>query len=620
MNKRTFSLCALGLVCALSVAQQQQDTLQLDEVVVTDSRFAIKRENSGKTVVKITSEELTTNQGRSLAEIINTKTGFEVNGSRSNAGQNLSYFVRGGNNRQVLVMVDGIQLNDPSQIANDFDWRLVDVSQIESIEIVKGAASTLYGSNAATAVISITTKKASLKKIAANFTTSVGTNQNAQQQRYNVTDYNNSLSVNGSLGRLSYLVGAGNQFTNGLSAVEGQESDPFNRKNANFKVGYRFSEKMDVSVFGNYDTFSADFDSAFPLQDAPFISKSEQRRAGFSSNYNYKNGSFTLNAAVNSIRRNIDSDFPVEYDAKSYVADVFNKYVFNKKWHTIVGFNYIQSEAVFGADTNFSIADPYANAVWVSGFGLNVNAGARVNNHSEYGSRLTYNFNPSYTFNFSGGWAKVFGSYSTSYIVPSLSQLFGPFGANPTLKPEENLTREIGAEINVGKLRFNALYFNRNHKNFIDFVIFNFETFEGGYVNIEEEFNTHGVEVEAYFRATQKLLFMANYAFTENKDRLFLRIPKHKANAGVQYSFSPKTSMGATYQFTGQRLDTDFSTFQNEMLSAFSMVNLNLSHTVIKNRLQLFAFVDNVLNEDYSEIIGFITRGRNGRLGFRLQF
>ena len=620
MNKRTLSLCTLGLVCAWSAAQQQQDTLQLEEVVVTDSRFEIKRENSGKTVIKITSEELKMNQGRTLAEIINTKTGFEINGSRSNAGQNLSYFVRGGNNRQVLVMVDGIQLNDPSQIANDFDWRFIDVSQIESVEIIKGAASTLYGNNAATAVISITTKRASAKKIEANFTTSVGTNQNALQQRYNLADFNNNVNINGSLGGFYYLMGVGSQYTNGLSAVEGQERDPFNRLNATMKLGYRFSEKLDVSMFGNYDTFSADFDSAFPLGDAAFVSKSEQRRVGVSSSYNYKNGSFTLNTAVNSIRRNIDSDFPAEYEAKSYVADVYNKYVFNKRWHTIVGFNYIQSEAVFGADTNFSTADPYANVVWVSDFGLNVNAGARLNNHSEYGSHFTYNFNPSFTFKFSKGWAKAFGSYSTSYIAPSLSQLFGPFGANPTLKPEENLTREIGTEVSVGKLRFNVLYFSRCHENFIDYVIFNFETFEGGYANIEDEFNTHGVEAEADFRATKKLLITANYAFTEKKDRLFLRIPKHKGNAGVQYSFSPKTNVGAAYQFTGNRLDTDFSTFQNETLGAFSIVNLNANHVLIKNRLQLFAFVDNVLNERFTEVIGYTTRGRNARLGFRLQF
>ncbi|GAL71347.1 TonB-dependent receptor [Jejuia pallidilutea] len=132
---------------------------QLDEVVISDSRFELKRENSGKTVIKISQQEIERNQGRTLADVINTKSGIEVNGSRSVAGQNISSFVRGGNNRQVLVLVDGVQINDPSLVNNEFDLRLIDLNTIASIEIVKGAASTLYGNAAATAVINITTKK-----------------------------------------------------------------------------------------------------------------------------------------------------------------------------------------------------------------------------------------------------------------------------------------------------------------------------------------------------------------------------------------------------------------------------------------------------------------------------
>ena len=119
--------------------------------------FALKRENSGKTVIKISQAEIERNQGRTIVELINTKSGIEINGSRSVEGQNLSYYVRGGNNRQVLVLIDGIQINDPSIVANDFDLRFLDLNTVESIEIIKGAASTLYGNGAATAVINIET-------------------------------------------------------------------------------------------------------------------------------------------------------------------------------------------------------------------------------------------------------------------------------------------------------------------------------------------------------------------------------------------------------------------------------------------------------------------------------
>ncbi len=150
---------------------------QLDEVVVTNSKFELKRENSGKVITKITQKELEQLQGKSIAEIINSTAGIEINGTRSNAGQNLSYFIRGGRNRQVLILIDGIAVTDASQIANDYDLRLLNADQVESIEILKGASSTLYGSGAATAVINIKLKEASKNKISGNFRSVLGSNQ-----------------------------------------------------------------------------------------------------------------------------------------------------------------------------------------------------------------------------------------------------------------------------------------------------------------------------------------------------------------------------------------------------------------------------------------------------------
>ena len=123
------------------------------------------RENSGKTIIKIDAEELQHNQGRSLAEIINKKSGIEIAGSRGREGTILGVFARGGRGRQVLVLIDGVRVSDPSSFSQEYDLRLLSTANIESVEILKGAASTLYGTNAATAVISITTKKISEQKL-----------------------------------------------------------------------------------------------------------------------------------------------------------------------------------------------------------------------------------------------------------------------------------------------------------------------------------------------------------------------------------------------------------------------------------------------------------------------
>ncbi|MBL4887553.1 MAG: TonB-dependent receptor, partial [Flavobacteriaceae bacterium] len=99
MNKKTrvLGVCCT-LITTLGFAQQESETNaeQLDEIVITDSRFKIKKEDSGKVITKITQEELQQLQGKSIAEIINATSGIEINGAKSSPGQNLSYFVRGG--------------------------------------------------------------------------------------------------------------------------------------------------------------------------------------------------------------------------------------------------------------------------------------------------------------------------------------------------------------------------------------------------------------------------------------------------------------------------------------------------------------------------------------------
>ncbi len=616
MKKRTISFGALALLCTAGFAQEVQE---LDEVVVTDSRFELKRENSGKTVIKITSEELEKNQGKTLAEVINTKSGIEIGGSRSNAGQNLGYYIRGGGNRQVLVLIDGVQMSDPSSIYNDFDLRLVDLSQVESVEIVKGAASTLYGNAAATAVINITTKKTADKPLSATFRSSIGTNQSHNDQDYDLADFSNSVAVSGTSGRVTYQAGFAQQYTDGLSAaVSGTERDPFSRFNTNVKVGYKATERFSVDVFGNYDKFKADIDGYTNegFSDTSDRSLSKQYRTGIAPRFTYGNGSVQASVAYNKIERETISDFPSAYDANSLVVDLYNKYNFNDRFYTIVGVNYIRSEAEFDRDRDFTITDPYANVVWVSGFGLNMNAGARLNNHSDYGTHFTYNLNPSFTFPLQEkSYIKALGSFSTSYIAPSLSQLYGDFGPNPDLEPEEDRTLEGGLEYGSGAWRLSALYFNRKEENRIDYLLINPDNFGYQYRNVMGNFTVNGVETELSVKPVDFLQLDANYTFTENRDQVALRIPKHKVNATAGFTLCPTTFVSVNYQYVDDRLDSGVI-----LMDSFSTFDAYISHSILKNKMKLFANVSNIFNEDYVELVGYTTRGRNVRVGFSLVF
>ncbi|MFD1615363.1 TonB-dependent receptor plug domain-containing protein [Gelatiniphilus marinus] len=607
-------------VSVFAFAQEQTDLTkeqQLEEVVISDSRFELKRENSGKTVIKISKKEIENNQGRTISELINTKSGIEINGSRSVEGQNLGNFIRGGNNRQVLVLIDGIQVNDPSMLANDFDLRLLDLNTVDSIEIIKGAASTLYGNAAATAVINITTKKASTKQISGSFLTVVGTNQTQDDLSYNGASFTNNVSVNGTVNKFSYVASFGNRYVDGLSAAKSDnpEKDPFSRFNTNAKLGYKISDALQIDAFASYHKFKTDIDGfpaptySFADTDDAFIS--EQSRFGIAPKFSYKNGSVKINAAFSKIDRALVSDFGATYDAESFVVDAFNKYVFNETFYTIIGVNYSDYKSVFATEKNYTNTDPYLNVVYVSDFGLNINAGARFNNHSEYGSQLVYSLNPSYSIPVNSGYAKVFGAYATSFIAPNLSQLFGFFGANPDLKPEENVTIEGGLEFsNKNGFRVNGVYFNRKEENTIIYT--------SGYENATEAATVHGFELEAELKTIKDLSITANYTFTELKDGVRLRIPKHKANASLGYNFCKNTYASINYQFVGSRTDTNFSTFANEELESFSLVDLYFSQHIIKNKVKLFTSVTNVFNEDYFEILGYTTKGRNVNLGLHI--
>lgn len=640
MNKKTFVFGVLFSMSMLGFAQLQTDSTkveQLEEVVISDSRFKLKRENSGKVITKITQKELQKFQGKSVAEIINATAGIEINGTKSNAGQSLSYFIRGGRNRQVLVLIDGIAITDASQIANDYDLRLLNTDQIESIEILKGASSTLYGSGAANAVINIKLKDASNSNVALSFKSVLGTNQSSNTHNYAIQDFRNSVSVNGTLNKFNYLASFGNQYTNGLSALSnGTESDAFNVINGNLKLGYQFSEALKTTIYGSFDTFKTQFDDAYSGVDSDDRSITKQYRLGVSPQYNYKNGSITLHAAYNTIERNIASSFPAKFNADSYVTDLFNRYNFNDKFYTVLGLNVqentMESFSVpFGSSSleqsinpnkaQFTSIDPYANVVFASNFGFTLNTGVRLNNHSEYGSHIVYSVNPSFKKETNFGYIKGLASYSTAYITPSLYQLFEPTYGNANLNPEENATIEVGVELNLkDKANASVVFFTRKETNFIDFVDLGNWMYQ--YNNVENSFIANGIEFTGNYKFTKALTVNANATYTNVEDALSLRIPKFKANTRLDYQLCGSTFMSLSYQFNDKRTDAVYNdvTFVNDeiTLKSYSLLDFYISKKIVKDKMTLFANVTNILNADYVELFGYTTKGRNINIGFNL--
>ena len=649
MNKkivRISALCVLMTTCAFA---QQKETVasqnELSEVVVSDSKFALVKEKSGKVITKITAEDLKKKAGQSIATILNTVAGLEINGSHSVAGKNLGYYIRGGKNSQVLILIDGNPVNDASGISFEYDLRLLPVDQVESIEIMKGAASTLYGSGAATGVINITLKKSGKKAIAGNAYLNLGTNNTALTDKTTAEDFNQGFSVNGNVKKVNYFASLNSTETTGISQIAvpnstvNYEDDRFSRINYLAKVGYQATDKLTLDFFGNFDKINNDYDASFDntgFNDTNLNhTTSEQFRFGFAPKYKYTKGEFVLNSSFNKITRSYQ-DFDSyansvgfsQYDSRSVNVDGYNKYEATESLFFVTGAQYqfhdMNSVTPYGniakESTKFNMIDPYVTGVFNSDFGLNLNVGARLNIHSQYGNQLVYNVNPSYDFKSIP--LKILASYSTAFVTPSLYQLYSEYG-NADLTPEKNRTVEAGFETNFldKKIKLNAVGFYREQTNFIGFYS-NPVTFKSNYINIDGLNKAKGVETEISFALSEKVKWNSNYTFTQVDKALDRLIPKHKVNSSVDFQINSRLFFNVNYQYVDSRNDAFFdgNTFATKMivLDSYQLVNSSFRYDLVKNRLSVFAAAANVLNADFVENVGYSSLGRNFKLGLNI--
>lgn len=646
--KKTVKISAFFALVSTCVLAQEKDSLSINplkEVVISDTKFTLKKEKSGKVIEVITADDLAKKSGQSLATVLSQVAGVEINGNQSANGKNLGYYIRGGKNRQVLIMIDGIPVTDASGINIEYDLRLLPVEQVERIEVMKGAASTLYGTGAATGVINITLKKSAKKEIQGNAYVNIGSNNTSENKKYNGQDFNQGISVNGEVKKVNYFAGFNSTETSGMSQIAEPvgtkyEEDRFSRQNAIAKLGFKATEKLTLDFFGNYDRIKNGYDFAFDntgFNDTDVNeTTSEQVRFGFSPKYKYNKGEFVLNSGFTKIKRDYNelnswtntTDYSL-YESRSVILDGFNKYNFNNELALIVGANYqfhdMLSQTPFATIENeaakFNILDGYTTLVYNSSFGLNVNAGVRLNTHSQYGNNVVYNINPSYNFKTSFP-LKVLASYSTAFITPSLYQLYSEYG-NSDLNPEENATVEAGFETELlnKKIKLSAIGFYRDQNDAIDFF-YNPDTFEAYYVNVDGKSKAKGVETTVSVALTEKLSLNGNYTFTQVDKVLDRLIPKHKVNASIDFQPTKRTLLNLNYQYLDARNDAFYNgttfTVDTIQLGSYQLLNALAKYELIQNRLTVFGTVTNIFNEEFVENAGYSTRGRNFRLGVNI--
>ena len=624
------------LACCLFSVSSAQSLISLDEIVVSDNKLELPRATKTKRVIRLEAEELQRYAGQPLALVLNNLTGIEISGSRGAQGQNLGLYARGGNNRQILVLLDGLPINDPSQPASDFDLRLIDLSSIASIEVIKGPSSVVYGSGAATAVIAITTKKTTERGLDISLSGSSGTHR-SQNSPTSLNLFQNTLSLRSptlffELGQqhtsgMSSLNTAGNLSGSGLggSSLSGNgagtrpEEDPFNRKHAAFGGQFE-SASTTLSASARINEFTAGFDNTYPLEDADFLSLSRQLTVNLSADTEFVNRrKLSVKAQLGHSDREIRSNFNATYGAQSLSLDAYFSNYASPRFSYLVGAYLLSQDTDFESLAESQSLEPYLNLSANLSEKLSLSAGARFISHSSFGSDWVYSLGPAYTTKIAKLNTKIFAELGSAFIAPSLSQLFGPFGPNPDLQPETNTTQSVGIEL-LGNNRseYTMSLFSRTENNRVLYSLIDANTFAYQYLNTEESFTARGAELFISQPLRPSLKSSLSYTFTELDQQEVLRLPKHKLNLLFTATLSDQIEATANYHWVSSRLDTDFTTFETQTLDPYGLLDLTLSKR-LSPKAQLSLQLFNVLNTDYVEIIGFSTRGRNLSLAYQVK-
>ena len=615
---KSVQLTALVVLTTIfsSSAQQSQtkDSLDLDqkinyldEVVLLDARVPLKRAQSGKPVLRIDAKQIKQFNGRSLSELLSTQAGIEVVGNRLITGQNLRLAVRGSANNQVLILVDGVRVADPSRIGNDFDLNFLSLNQISSIEILKGGASTLYGSSAAAAVINITTHKVT-KKNQFNVSLNVGTEQ-AKNESLNEFNYlSNHVQYAGKANDIFYNVGYSGLKTDGMSAVEsGTEKDPFARYNINAQLGGKHSQ-FSWYVQASKAKIENDYDNVFPIEDADFTAVSIFENITANIKYTYAKGELSVDTGMQNTDRSYQDNFPAQYTAFNRTLEIVNRFKFTEQLYSVQG--YLKQQASYEEQPALEQNDLFANIVYVSPSGLNFNAGVRRNDHETYGEHYTYSVNPSYSFGIDEQQLKLFGSYNTAFIAPSLFQLYDTYSGNADLAPEESQSLELGLTWVREDGHATLAFFQRTED---PKIVYDFATY--AYANAPSDIKYQGLELSYNNRLFEIVDFDLNYTFTQLKNGNLVRLPKHALNTNLNYAFKDQSNLGMFYTYRGERQAVDLST-----LEAYSLIDLRYAKSFYDDKLTASVWLSNILDTEFIEITNFTTKGRNFRIGLAYQF
>jgi outer membrane cobalamin receptor len=634
-----------------------------ETVVVTATRSPVLSQAAGADVATLNSGQLEVMQPVGADDAMRFLSGAVVN----NAGQRgglASLFVRGGDSTYNKVIVDGVTINEPG---GTFDFGTLPLAQADRVEFVRGAQSTLYGTDAMTSVVQVWTRAGSTQVPELRFGADGG----------NFGTANGDASLAGARGRFDYNAFA-NQFATNGQGINNSYSDSLQGANVGMsltdEVALRLRVRHSNSRTGVPGEWS--FNGYDPPEVVNGVTQSLPPDPNEWSRYNNLLGSVDLSVSTpggwqhhftgfdylyryTEFDANGDPDrvSPIYgvFDYPSHEVDRINRVGFEyqgdyseRAWaHTTFGYR-IENENGFVGDVNYGQThgqrlnnDVYVQQQITVGR-LTAIAGGRFAHNSAFGNtgvpRVALTLLALRGGDLFSGTRLRF-SYSTGFKEPRLEETFNgapgdPYNLpNPGLKPERvrSFEGELQQNFLGGKYVLNATYFNNLFLDQINYVTENLPpNFPGQYVNVNKAF-AQGAEVELQGRIRPKLLFNTAYTYTStqildnpapidpeyNPVMPLLRRPKHSATTLFSY-LGGRWSANLGGSFVGRRPDDDFEGFGINHAAGYARVDLG-GWYAINSRVTAYVSVGNALNAHYNEVVGYPSLTANFRAGLRFR-
>lgn len=611
------ALTLLGMSGAM--AQEPSSANILPTLVVSPTGNPTPLDQVASSVTVITRQDIEQQQRRTLPDALSTVPGLNIVQTGGPGGQT-SVFMRGTKSNHTKVLIDGIDVSDPSNPNRSFDFGQMLTSDIERIEVLRGPQSGLYGADAIGGVISIFTKKGEGPP-----------RVTAMVEGGSYGTFNQAAGVSGGQDRINYAFNVSHFRASNTPVTPPELLAPGGRAIGNYydnmtysgRLGADVNEYFSVSSVARYTEGMLRFtgDSGFPSYPNSAQSSSETRQL-FTRNeaiVRLLDGALTNYFGINTTNHETTNRSPtnaptwnngerVKYDWRS-VARV-------APWQTFVVGGDIETEKM---RTNTTTAENGNKAVYVesqSQFGERVFlvANVRSDHNDRFGEHTTWRVAPSVIV--PGTETKLKASYGTGFKAPTLYQLFVDTPAynsygNRNLKPEESKGYDVGFEqpfLN-DRLRVGSTYFHNDITNMI-----NSGNINGIWTSVNVgKATTEGTESFISAAITDRLLLRADYTFTRAVDASngleLLRVPKDKWSLSANWKATDQLTLSATVLHIGSFIDgnRDFS-IARLVAKDYTLVNL-AGEYVVNDQVKVFGRIDNLFDIRYQNPTGFLQPG-----------